>query len=305
MMPGMDGMEVCRRVRSWTNIPIIILSARGDEHDKVKCLEMGADDYLTKPCGIGELVARVQNALRHRPNSRTAAAPAVFNSGDMEIHFASRQVLVGGKEIVLTQTEFNLLSLMVLNANKALTHIILLGSVWGDEYSSEKEYLRVFVSRLRRKLGLTTRSYPSIQTIPGVGYIRTGDKPADQREMAGALRKGTDMNILHIEDDGKYRRRLNYCSRSLCPSKSIHYRHGVREVLTSFITAGRTSFFLTWFADITGYEVIKCVREFTKTPIIVITARREAEGEGQMPATLVLKILLRSRSSITTCRKHS
>lgn len=187
MMPNMDGMEVCRRVRSWTNIPIIILSARGDEHDKVKCLEMGADDYLTKPFGIAELIARVQNALRHRPNSRTTAAPAVFTSGDVEIHFSSRQVLVAGKEITLTQTEFNLLSFMVLNANKALTHIILLGSVWGEEYSSEKEYLRVFVSRLRRKLGLTSRNYPSIQTIPGVGYIfRTGDKPAE-REMAGTV----------------------------------------------------------------------------------------------------------------------
>ncbi len=188
MMPGMDGMEVCRRVRSWTNIPIIILSARGDEHDKVKCLEMGADDYLTKPFGIAELIARVQNALRHRPNQRTAAGPAVFSNGDLEIHFASRRVLVAGQEIVLTQTEFNLLSFMALNVNKALTHIILLGSVWGDEYSSEKEYLRVFVSRLRRKLGMKADTYPSIQTIPGVGYIfRTGEQPAEERQLAGVV----------------------------------------------------------------------------------------------------------------------
>ena len=190
MMPGMDGVEVCERVRAWSNIPIIILSARGDEHDKVKCLEMGADDYLTKPFGIAELVARVRNALRHRPATRTATEPATFTSGNLEIHFASRHVTVDGKEVVLTQTEFNLLSFMALNANKALTHFLLLGSVWGEEYSSEKEYLRVFVSRLRRKLALKSNTAASIETIPGVGYIfKTRESEPETRNKREAIRE--------------------------------------------------------------------------------------------------------------------
>ncbi len=171
MMPGMDGVAVCRHVREWTNTPIVILSARGDENDKVKCLELGADDYITKPFGIAELIARVRNALRHRGTAPGTIEPATFSSGDFEINFASRQVFVEGKEIILTQTEFNLLRFMVLNANKALTHHLLLTKVWGEEYSSEKEYLRVFVSRIRRKLKLTPDKPTNIQTIPGVGYI--------------------------------------------------------------------------------------------------------------------------------------
>lgn len=171
MMPGMDGVTVCRHIREWTNVPIVILSARGDENDKVRCLELGADDYLTKPFGIAELIARVRNALRHRGNMPGTIEPSSFTSGGLDINFASRQVTLDGKEIVLTQTEFNLLRFMVLNANKALTHHLLLTKVWGEEYSSEKEYLRVFVSRIRRKLKLTPDKPANIQTIPGVGYI--------------------------------------------------------------------------------------------------------------------------------------
>jgi len=171
MLPGIDGVTVCRHVREWTSTPIIILSARGDENDKVKCLELGADDYLTKPFGIAELIARVRNALRHRGNMPGNIEPATFSSGNLEINFASRQVMLEGKEVILTQTEFNLLRFMVLNANKALTHHLLLTKVWGEEYSQEKEYLRVFVSRIRRKLKLNPDKPSNIQTIPGVGYI--------------------------------------------------------------------------------------------------------------------------------------
>mgnify|MGYP000543854231 CR=1 FL=1 len=192
MMPGMDGVAVCQHVREWTTTPIVILSARGDENDKVKCLELGADDYLTKPFGIAELIARVRNALRHRGTAPGAVEPASFSHGGLDINFASRQVTLDGKDITLTQTEFNLLRFMVLNANKALTHHLLLTKVWGEEYSSEKEYLRVFVSRIRRKLKLTPDRAANIQTIPGVGYIfsTNGDQAPSHDEKIAVTAQG-------------------------------------------------------------------------------------------------------------------
>jgi two-component system KDP operon response regulator KdpE len=170
MMPKIDGVEVCRRVREWSDVPIIILSARGDENDKVKCLELGADDYLTKPFGIAELLARIKTAFRHRGDPTVAPAQASFTCDGLEINFAKRRVTVDGKEITLTPTEFALLQHLAVNSDKVLTHNMLLQSVWGNEYSSEKEYLRVFVGRLRRKLEPDPKNPKYIQTIPGVGY---------------------------------------------------------------------------------------------------------------------------------------
>ncbi|MGD1119125.1 MAG: response regulator transcription factor [Dehalococcoidales bacterium] len=175
MMPKVDGVEVCRRIREWSDIPIIILSARGDENDKVKCLELGADDYLTKPFGIAELMARIKTAFRHRGDPTVAPALSSFICDGLEINFAKRRVTVDGREITLTPTEFALLQHLAVNSDKVLTHNMLLQSVWGNEYSSEKEYLRVFVGRLRRKLEPDPKNPKYIQTIPGVGYhIATG-----------------------------------------------------------------------------------------------------------------------------------
>ncbi|MBA7645200.1 Transcriptional regulatory protein KdpE [subsurface metagenome] len=170
MMPKIDGVEVCRRIREWSNVPIVVLSARGDEKDKVKCLELGADDYLTKPFGIAELMARIKTALRHSDTSGVAAAPANFNCGDLEINFAMRRVTVGGREVKLTPTEYAVLQHLAVNTNKVLTHTMLLQGVWGSEYSSEKEYLRVFIGRLRKKIESDYKNPRYILTVPGVGY---------------------------------------------------------------------------------------------------------------------------------------
>ena len=170
-MPKLDGVEVCRRVREWSKVPIIVLSARGDENDKVRCLELGADDYMIKPFGIAELMARIKTALRHAENGDTTPAhPPVFNLGDLEINFAMRQVSIGGREVRLTPVEYAVLQQLAANTNKVLTHTMLLQSVWGAEYSSEKEYLRVFIGRLRKKIEDNPQQPRYIHTVPGVGY---------------------------------------------------------------------------------------------------------------------------------------
>jgi two-component system KDP operon response regulator KdpE len=170
MMPKMDGFEVCRRLREWSQIPTIMLSARGDETDKVKCLDLGADDYLTKPFGTRELLARVRAVLRRTEATKTVSTPPLFTSGDLQISFAQRQVTVAGKEVKLTPTEYSLLREFVLNAGKTLTHSYLLDRVWGPEYRDEREYLHVFVHRLRTKLEPDATNPKYIMTVPGVGY---------------------------------------------------------------------------------------------------------------------------------------
>ena len=169
MMPKIDGVEVCRRIREWSDVPIIILSARGDENDKVKCLELGADDYLTKPFGIAELMARIKTAFRHRGDPSVTPAQSTFSYEGLEINFAKRRVTVNGRDVTLTPTEFALLQHLAVNSDKVLTHNMLLQSVWGNEYSSEKEYLRVFVGRLRRKLGARPQEPQIYPDHPGGG----------------------------------------------------------------------------------------------------------------------------------------
>ncbi|MDO8568236.1 MAG: response regulator transcription factor [Dehalococcoidales bacterium] len=170
MMPKINGFEVCRRIREWSQVPVIMLSANADEADKVKCLNLGADDYVTKPFGSHELVARVKAVLR-----RTETAPSVptqpsFTSGSLEVNFAQRRVTVGGEEVKLTPTEYNLLQELVLNAGKVLTHTHLLNKVWGPEYREEREYLHVFIRRLRSKLESGPAGPKHIVTVSGVGY---------------------------------------------------------------------------------------------------------------------------------------
>ena len=170
MMPKMDGFEVCRRIREWSQVPLMMLSALGDERDKVKCLRLGADDYLVKPFGIQELIARVEAVLRR---TRAAEMPQVgptFIGGELEVNFAERRVTLSGREVKLTPTEYSLLQQLVLHRGKVLTHEMLLRSVWGPEYNGEKEYIRVFVNRIRRKIGDNPSDPRWIKTQPGVGY---------------------------------------------------------------------------------------------------------------------------------------
>jgi len=170
MMPKIDGFEVCRRLREWSQIPIIMLSARGDEGDKVKCLDLGADDYITKPFGVGELIARVRAVFRRTQAVGTVPTQPSFTSDDLEINFAQRRVTVAGEEVKLTPTEFRLLQELVLNAGKVLTHVHLLNKVWGLEYREERWYLHVFIRRLRAKLEPDPTKPKYIITMPGVGY---------------------------------------------------------------------------------------------------------------------------------------
>ncbi len=170
MMPRLDGLEVCRRLREWTKVPIIVLSARGDEKDKVKCLDLGADDYITKPFGIDELMARVKTALRHSGADTTPVIPPTLVYDDMEINMAARRVTRCGKEVRLTPIEFRLLEELALNHNKVLTHQQLLQRIWGLQYLEETEYLHVFVNRLRRKLAVDGSRCPHIATVPRIGY---------------------------------------------------------------------------------------------------------------------------------------
>jgi len=170
IMPKMDGFEVCRRIREWSQVPIIMLSARGDENDKVKCLDLGADDYITKPFGKGELMSRIKAVLRRAQAIGTIPTQPSFTAGDLEINFAQRRVTVAGKEVKLTPTEFSLLQELVLNAGKVLTHTHLLNKVWGMEYREEREYLRVFIRRLRAKLERDPTAPQHIINVPAVGY---------------------------------------------------------------------------------------------------------------------------------------
>jgi len=170
MMPKMDGFEVCRRLREWSQVPIIMLSARGDESDKVKCLDLGADDYITKPFGKDELTARVKAVLRRTETAAAIPTQPSFTSGDLKINFVKREVTVAGREVKLTPTEYGLLQEFVLNTGKVLTHTHLLNKVWGPEYRDEREYLHVFIPRLRAKLEADPTNPKYITTVSGVGY---------------------------------------------------------------------------------------------------------------------------------------
>jgi two-component system KDP operon response regulator KdpE len=175
-LPGIDGLSVIDRVREQSQTPILVLSARGEEADKVRALELGADDYLTKPFGLGELLARVKVALRHaaRPELGT---DAVIRAGDLVVDLDRRRVTAQGKEVHLSPTEWELLKLFATHPDKVLTRHWLLQRAWGPEYGSEGNYLHVYVAGLRKKLEANPKRPRHLLTEPGVGY-RFRSEPA-------------------------------------------------------------------------------------------------------------------------------
>lgn len=168
-LPDADGLDVIRRLREWTTVPIIVLSARGRESDKIAALDGGADDYLTKPFGAGELLARLRVALRHAART-TASAEPVFAVGAMRVDLAARRVVVEDREVHLTPTEYRLLATLIRNAGKVVTHRQLLKEVWGPGSVEENQYLRVYLGQLRRKIELDPTRPSYLLTEPGVGY---------------------------------------------------------------------------------------------------------------------------------------
>lgn len=166
-LPGMDGLEVCRRIRSWSTVPIIVLTVHEAEQEKVTALDEGADDYLTKPFGMNELLARVRAALR-----RATAAPSspIIGNDEVQIDLAQRRVSVQGKEIHLTPTEYALLQLLATHAGRVLTHRMLLHKVWGAASENDTPTLRVFITQLRHKIEPDPLHPRVILTEPGVGY---------------------------------------------------------------------------------------------------------------------------------------
>jgi two-component system KDP operon response regulator KdpE len=170
MLPAVDGFDLCKQVRERSSVGVIVVSARGGDHDKVAALNLGADDYLTKPFSIDELLARISATLRRtRPAPAETATTRIALSEDLEIDLSSRQVTRDGKGLHLTPTEFALLRELVLNRGKLLTHAQLLRRVWGPGYETETEYVRVYVRRLRAKLE-PEGSPPLILTQSRVGY---------------------------------------------------------------------------------------------------------------------------------------
>ena len=168
-MPVMGGLEVTRRIRAWSSVPILVLSVRDEEPDKISALDLGADDYLTKPFGVGELLARVRALLR-RTDAAAEKAPPVFRMGSVEIDMGAHRVSRAQEPVHLTKTEWALLESFVAASGKLLTHRWLLEHVWGDGYGDDVEVLRVFVSQLRKKIEPDPQRPRAIITEPGVGY---------------------------------------------------------------------------------------------------------------------------------------
>jgi two-component system KDP operon response regulator KdpE len=175
-LPDMDGFTVCRRLREWTQIPIIVLSVREDERDKVRALDQGADDYLVKPFGIEELLARIRVALRHSAQAFEGPKEIIVDAGDLVIDLAAHIVTLNGSEVKLTATEFRLLAYLVKNTGRVLTHPNMLRKVWGEGYEDNVEYLRVYMSQLRKKLETDPKHPRYLLSEPGVGYrFSTGE----------------------------------------------------------------------------------------------------------------------------------
>jgi two-component system KDP operon response regulator KdpE len=169
-LPDQDGHQVLLKLREWFRGPIIILSARGNEADKVTALDHGADDYLTKPFGIEELQARLRVALRHAHRTGESASNSIFQTGDLKVDLGARRVFRGTNEIHLTPLEYKLLTTLIQHAGKVLTHRFLLKEVWGPQQVQETHYLRVFMAGLRRKIEATPAQPIYLQTETGVGY---------------------------------------------------------------------------------------------------------------------------------------
>jgi DNA-binding response OmpR family regulator len=173
MMPKTDGFEVCRQVREWSQVPIIFLSARAGEMDKVKCLEMGADDYITKPFGVDELLARVKAVMRRVKGSGDTENLPIFSTVELTVDFAKHLVTLNNEPINLTATEYKMLAYLSMNAGRVITVGQLLEHVWGDAYSGSDHLLQVNIGRLRQKLQDNAREPKYIQTKAGIGYMMT------------------------------------------------------------------------------------------------------------------------------------
>jgi two-component system KDP operon response regulator KdpE len=169
-LPDMDGLEVTRRLREWTAVPVVVLSARGQEQHKVDALDAGADDYLTKPFGTGELLARIRVALRHAARSAQDPLSSVITIGQLRIDLAKRLVFARDREVHLTPNEYKLLATLMKHAGMVMTHRQLLQEVWGPGHAHQMQYLRVFMAQLRQKLEENPAHPQYLLTEPGVGY---------------------------------------------------------------------------------------------------------------------------------------
>jgi two-component system KDP operon response regulator KdpE len=169
-LPDGDGLDLAQEIRGWSRVPIIIVSARGKEEDKIRALDLGADDYLTKPFGSGELLARIRVALRHSAESTGAATEPVQEFGPLRVDFAAREVTLDGAPVHLSPNEYGLLAVLVRHAGKVLTHQQLLHEVWGGMPAAQPTYLRVYMASLRKKLEADPARPKLLLTEPGVGY---------------------------------------------------------------------------------------------------------------------------------------
>lgn len=169
-LPKMDGLTVIKKLREWSSVPIIILSARSQEQDKVTALDAGADDYLTKPFSIGELLARIRVSMRHAQQLKPDSTEALFCEGDLRVDLARRQVFIAEREIHLTPIEFRLLSTLVHHAGKVMTHRQLLLNAWGAAYVEHDHYVRIYMGQLRQKIEADTTKPRYLLTETGIGY---------------------------------------------------------------------------------------------------------------------------------------
>jgi two-component system KDP operon response regulator KdpE len=182
-LPDLHGLEVLRRLRSWTAVPVVVLTAADSEHDKVKAFQLGADDYVTKPFSMVELMARVQVAIRHGQHAMSASSSPLIDAGEVRIDLDAGQVTRNGQPLRLTRTEYRLLEVLATNAGRLCSHRFLLEQVWGTGYEEESQYLRVYIANLRKKLDDPAAPH-LILTEPGLGYrlVLAGNGRADGRD---------------------------------------------------------------------------------------------------------------------------
>ena len=169
-LPDMDGLEVTEKLREWTATPIIVISAREQERDKVRALDAGADDYLTKPFGADELLARIRVSLRHVAREQSGREEPIFSSGQLRVDFSKRQVFLNDQDVHLTPIEYRLLSTLIRHADKVITHTQLLREVWGPRQANQVQYLRVYMAQLRQKLEEDPARPSFLINEPGIGY---------------------------------------------------------------------------------------------------------------------------------------
>jgi two-component system, OmpR family, KDP operon response regulator KdpE len=175
-LPDRDGLDVIREIRSWSQMPIVVLSARGQEKDKIAALDLGADDYVAKPFAVGELLARIRAALRRAAPLAPDGADPIIRFGNVEADFEKRLITVGGQEVHLTPNEYKLLQVLIKHAGRVVTQRQLLNEVWGPQHTEQSQYLRVYVAQLRRKLEQDPARPRYLQTEPGVGYRLSFDR---------------------------------------------------------------------------------------------------------------------------------